>query len=90
MDDAADEVGGKLLLDFKDTGGDRIQVFLEWHTVKKRKVNIFEKLEKKNENVYEEILFVPWMENVFTHLQIEKPKKNKEKEGSVYISNYMQ
>ncbi|KFK37158.1 hypothetical protein AALP_AA4G220800 [Arabis alpina] len=29
MDDAADEVGGKLLLDFKDTGGDRIQVFLE-------------------------------------------------------------
>lgn len=29
MDDAADEVGGKLLLDFKDTAGDRIQVFLE-------------------------------------------------------------
>ncbi|CAA7050437.1 unnamed protein product [Microthlaspi erraticum] len=29
MDDATDEVGGKLLLDFKDTGGDRIQVFLE-------------------------------------------------------------
>ncbi|ESQ38934.1 hypothetical protein EUTSA_v10001429mg [Eutrema salsugineum] len=29
LDDAADEVGGKLLLDFKDTGGDRIQVFLE-------------------------------------------------------------
>ncbi|CAN8284614.1 unnamed protein product [Cochlearia groenlandica] len=29
MDDAADEAGGKLLLDFKDTGGDRIQVFLE-------------------------------------------------------------
>ncbi|KAK3204770.1 hypothetical protein Dsin_018816 [Dipteronia sinensis] len=29
LDDAADEVGGKLLLDFKDTIGDRIQVFLE-------------------------------------------------------------
>ncbi|XP_010508461.1 PREDICTED: uncharacterized protein LOC104785035 isoform X2 [Camelina sativa] len=29
MDNAADEVGGKLLLDFKDTAGDRIQVFLE-------------------------------------------------------------
>ncbi|KAF3543937.1 hypothetical protein DY000_02002379 [Brassica cretica] len=29
MDDAADEVGGKLLLDFKDAAGDRIQVFLE-------------------------------------------------------------
>lgn len=29
MDDAADEVGGKILLDFKDTAGDRIQVFLE-------------------------------------------------------------
>lgn len=29
MDDAADEVGGKLLLDFKDTAGDKIQVFLE-------------------------------------------------------------
>ncbi|KAL1191150.1 Carboxyvinyl-carboxyphosphonate phosphorylmutase [Cardamine amara subsp. amara] len=29
MDNAADEVGGKLLLDFKDSGGDRIQVFLE-------------------------------------------------------------
>jgi hypothetical protein len=29
LDDAADELGGKLLLDFKDTMGDRIQVFLE-------------------------------------------------------------
>ncbi|KAK4754466.1 hypothetical protein SAY87_002570 [Trapa incisa] len=29
LDDAAGEVGGKLLLDFKDTMGDRIQVFLE-------------------------------------------------------------
>ncbi|KAK7819181.1 uncharacterized protein LOC112034343 [Quercus suber] len=29
LDDAADEVGGKLLLDFSDTMGDRIQVFLE-------------------------------------------------------------
>ncbi|XP_031256730.1 uncharacterized protein LOC116114735 isoform X2 [Pistacia vera] len=29
LDDAADEVGGKLLLDFNDTMGDRIQVFLE-------------------------------------------------------------
>ncbi|KAG5530946.1 hypothetical protein RHGRI_025777 [Rhododendron griersonianum] len=29
MDDAALEVGGKQLLDFNDTGGDRIQVFLE-------------------------------------------------------------
>ncbi|KAF7837105.1 2,3-dimethylmalate lyase isoform X1 [Senna tora] len=29
LDDAAEEVGGKLLLDFNDTGGDRIQVFLE-------------------------------------------------------------
>ncbi|GAV90444.1 PEP_mutase domain-containing protein [Cephalotus follicularis] len=29
LDDAAEEVGGKLLLDFKDTMGDRIQVFLE-------------------------------------------------------------
>lgn len=29
LDDAAEEVGGKLLLDFSDTMGDRIQVFLE-------------------------------------------------------------
>ncbi|XP_075660530.1 uncharacterized protein LOC142630419 isoform X2 [Castanea sativa] len=29
LDDAADEVGGKLLVDFSDTMGDRIQVFLE-------------------------------------------------------------
>ncbi|XP_010515447.1 PREDICTED: uncharacterized protein LOC104791295 isoform X2 [Camelina sativa] len=29
MDNAVDEVGGKLLLDFKDSAGDRIQVFLE-------------------------------------------------------------
>ncbi|CAH2058243.1 unnamed protein product [Thlaspi arvense] len=29
MEDAADEVGGILLLDFEDTNGDRIQVFLE-------------------------------------------------------------
>jgi hypothetical protein len=29
LDGAADEVGGKLLLDFNDTMGDRIQVFLE-------------------------------------------------------------
>ncbi|XP_015901041.3 uncharacterized protein LOC107434131 isoform X1 [Ziziphus jujuba] len=29
LDDAADEVGGKILLDFNDTMGDRIQVFLE-------------------------------------------------------------
>ncbi|KAJ7008635.1 hypothetical protein D5086_005699 [Populus alba] len=29
LDDAAEEVGGKLLLDFNDTVGDRIQVFLE-------------------------------------------------------------
>ncbi|XP_027929334.1 uncharacterized protein LOC114185666 isoform X2 [Vigna unguiculata] len=29
LDDAAEEVGGKLLLDFKDSMGDRIQVFLE-------------------------------------------------------------
>ncbi|KAL5542968.1 hypothetical protein UlMin_010678 [Ulmus minor] len=29
LDDAADEVGGKVLLDFNDTMGDRIQVFLE-------------------------------------------------------------
>ncbi|KAI8537676.1 hypothetical protein RHMOL_Rhmol09G0042600 [Rhododendron molle] len=29
LDDAALEVGGKQLLDFNDTGGDRIQVFLE-------------------------------------------------------------
>ncbi|EOY04944.1 Phosphoenolpyruvate carboxylase family protein isoform 1 [Theobroma cacao] len=29
LDDAAEEVGGKLLLDFNDTMGDRIQVFLE-------------------------------------------------------------
>ncbi|XP_030463561.1 uncharacterized protein LOC115683233 [Syzygium oleosum] len=29
LDDASAEVGGKLLLDFKDTMGDRIQVFLE-------------------------------------------------------------
>ncbi|KAL5849165.1 hypothetical protein ACOSQ4_007178 [Xanthoceras sorbifolium] len=29
LNDAADEVGGKLLLDFNDTIGDRIQVFLE-------------------------------------------------------------
>ncbi|XP_038691747.1 2,3-dimethylmalate lyase-like isoform X1 [Tripterygium wilfordii] len=29
LDGAAEEVGGKLLLDFKDTMGDRIQVFLE-------------------------------------------------------------
>nr|XP_023922928.1 uncharacterized protein LOC112034343 isoform X2 [Quercus suber] len=29
LDDAAEEVGGKLLLDFSDTIGDRIQVFLE-------------------------------------------------------------
>ncbi|OAY37615.1 2,3-dimethylmalate lyase isoform X2 [Manihot esculenta] len=29
LDDAAGEVGGKLLLDFNDTIGDRIQVFLE-------------------------------------------------------------
>ncbi|KAJ4723180.1 Isocitrate lyase [Melia azedarach] len=29
LDDAAEEVGGKILLDFKDTMGDRIQVFLE-------------------------------------------------------------
>lgn len=29
LDDAAYEVGGKLLLDFNDTMGDRIQVFLE-------------------------------------------------------------
>ncbi|OMO88057.1 Pyruvate/Phosphoenolpyruvate kinase [Corchorus capsularis] len=29
LDDAAEELGGKLLLDFKDTMGDRIQVFLE-------------------------------------------------------------
>lgn len=29
MDDAALEVGGKLLLDFNDSRGDRIQVFLE-------------------------------------------------------------
>ena len=29
LDDAAYEPGGKLLLDFNDTVGDRIQVFLE-------------------------------------------------------------
>ncbi|KAJ0727484.1 hypothetical protein HanLR1_Chr07g0230271 [Helianthus annuus] len=29
LDDAKFEVGGKLLLDFTDTRGDRIQVFLE-------------------------------------------------------------
>lgn len=29
LNDAAEEVGGKLLLDFNDTVGDRIQVFLE-------------------------------------------------------------
>ena len=29
LDDAAYEVGGKVLLDFNDTMGDRIQVFLE-------------------------------------------------------------
>ena len=29
LDDAAEEVGGKLLLDFNDTVGDRIQVFPE-------------------------------------------------------------
>lgn len=29
LDDAASEVGGKQLLDFNDTMGDRIQVFLE-------------------------------------------------------------
>ncbi|ESW11104.2 hypothetical protein PHAVU_008G003000 [Phaseolus vulgaris] len=29
LDDAAEEVGGKLLIDFKDRMGDRIQVFLE-------------------------------------------------------------
>ncbi|KAL1154423.1 hypothetical protein V6Z11_A09G239700 [Gossypium hirsutum] len=29
LDDAAEEVGGKVLLDFNDTMGDRIQVFLE-------------------------------------------------------------
>ncbi|XP_039055634.1 2,3-dimethylmalate lyase isoform X3 [Hibiscus syriacus] len=29
LDDAAEEAGGKLLLDFNDTMGDRIQVFLE-------------------------------------------------------------
>ncbi|KAF9688303.1 hypothetical protein SADUNF_Sadunf02G0183500 [Salix dunnii] len=29
LDDAAEELGGKLLLDFNDTVGDRIQVFLE-------------------------------------------------------------
>ncbi|XP_052208488.1 uncharacterized protein LOC127812178 isoform X2 [Diospyros lotus] len=29
LDDAASEVGGKMLLDFSDTMGDRIQVFLE-------------------------------------------------------------
>lgn len=29
LDDAAEEVGGKLLLDFSDRMGDRIQVFLE-------------------------------------------------------------
>ena len=29
MDDAAGEVGGKLLLDFVDGMGDRIEVFLE-------------------------------------------------------------
>lgn len=29
LDDAADEVGGKLLYDFNDTIGDRIQVFIE-------------------------------------------------------------
>lgn len=29
LDDATDEIGGKLL-DFNDRMGDRIQVFLEW------------------------------------------------------------
>lgn len=29
LNDAADEAGGKLLLDFNDTIGDRIKVFLE-------------------------------------------------------------
>lgn len=29
LDDASYEVGGKLLLDFNDSRGDRIQVFLE-------------------------------------------------------------
>ena len=29
LDDAADEVGGKLLWEFNDSMGDRIQIFLE-------------------------------------------------------------
>ncbi|CAB4294250.1 unnamed protein product [Prunus armeniaca] len=29
LNEAADEMGGKVLLDFNDTIGDRIQVFLE-------------------------------------------------------------
>lgn len=29
LDDASEEAGGKQLLDFNDTVGDRIQVFLE-------------------------------------------------------------
>ncbi|PRQ37984.1 hypothetical protein RchiOBHm_Chr4g0408761 [Rosa chinensis] len=29
LNEAADEMGGKQLLDFNDTMGDRIQVFLE-------------------------------------------------------------
>lgn len=39
LDDAAEEVGGKLLLDFQDRMGDRIQVFLEWFNIAFHKSN---------------------------------------------------
>ena len=71
MDDAADEVGGKILLDFKDTAGDRIQVFLEWHTPSEEKVNTAGKhLKREYKNV--KILFVPWMRNVLHIFKIKK------------------